>query len=175
MFSEKRAEQEFCPFFGLKIQMWLFCWFLNSMILNNTMKIMLNDVQKSYKMTVICTSKEAWALKKSEIKERFFLLSLRHCCWFPFCCCRCNISRWFSALDFFWPFVGCQCQSTKLSSSTFDDEGKFLGNDWELNQRKMIHWVFFFVCAIDSSKPVVWRQLNINDFQKYEKVRTEKV
>ena len=87
--------------FGLKIQMWLFCWFLNSMTLKNTMKIMLNDVQKSYKMTVICTSKEARALKKKvKLKRDFFLLSLRHCCWFPFCC-RCNISRWFSALDFF--------------------------------------------------------------------------
>ena len=155
--------------------MWHFGWFLNSMILNNTMKIMLNDVQKSYKMTVICTSKEASrALKKKvKLKRDFFaiikalllvpllLLSLQH---FTMIFCT----------GFFWPFVGCQCQSTKLSSSTFD-EGKFLGNDWELNQRKMIHWVFFFVCAIDSSKPVVWRQLNINDFQKYEKVRTEKV
>ena len=91
--------------------------------------------------------------QKSEIKERFFFAIIKALLWTGFCC-RATFHDFLHCLYFFGHLFPVNSQLSKF----YFWRGKFLKNDWELNQTKMIHWDFFLVGAIDSSK--LWRRWN---------------
>ena len=110
--------------------------------------------------------------KKVKLKRDFFAI-IKALLWTGFCC-RATFHDFLHCLYFFGHLFPVNSQLSKF----YFWRGKFLKNDWELNQTKMIHWDFFLVGAIDSSK--LWRRWNTrwpvagikkNASQNYEKVR----